>query len=203
MCKKFADALELIDLSPFRKIIIIDRFLHVLERLHSRSNWYRWLNSVGSTFVSIGSLLTPALLSIKSDDNEDEIFYLTWSTALATALSSSLMQLFQITKKYILFTKTLEKLQSEGFMFFELAGGYRTDDPNGHAAMFTTFCTNVENIHGEEVTSEFQNKSSSDTKEQDHKLQSLLGRVQAHSAAVEAQLNALESSDDEEKGAAK
>jgi len=141
--------------------------------------------------------LTPALLSIKSDENERAVFYVTWSCALATALSSSLMQLFQVTKKYILFMKTMERLQSEGFQFFELAGNYKTDAPNGHNAMFTSFCTHVEEIHTEEVSSEYKN-GHSDNKDTDHRIQSILGRVQAHSAVIEAQLDALGSSSDEE-----
>ena len=202
MSKKFADALELADLAPFRKIIVMNRFLHVVDRLQKRATSYGVYNAIGSVVISIGSLLTPALLSIKSDDNEDAIFHCTWSCALATALSSSLMQLFQVTKRYVLFAKTLEKLQSEGFQYFELAGPYRTDKPGGHSEMFTSFCANVETIHSAEVASEFKNGANGDEKNAhtDLKIQAVLGQVQAHTAMVGAQLEALDVSDsDEEK----
>ena len=202
MSKKFGDALELVDLSPFRKIVIMNRFLHVVERLQRKSHNYNIYNSIGSVVVSLGSLLTPALLSIKSEENEDEIFYTTWSCALATALASSLMQLFQVTKKHVLFAKTLEKLQSEGFQYFQLCGMYRTDKPGGHSEMFTTFCSNVEAIHTAEVSSEYKNGNGSEEKgHEDAKIRAILGQVKAHAEMVGAQLEALEGEsggDDEE-----
>ena len=194
---RFADALEMVDLSAFRKVILMDRFLSVLARLERRARRYRRYNSVGSMVVSLGSLLTPAFLSIKaeSDETKNIIFYVTWSTALATALASSLMQLFQITKRFILFQKTLERLQAEGFLYFELAGSYRTDESEGHSRMFTVFCANVEAIHAIEVASEFKNGAQNEDRpgsEDDTKINVLLSKVRDHTQRVNLELKALD-----------
>ena len=143
----FRRILRVLDLDARKKVIFVDRYIKSVERLERSRNRMRCFGGVGNTIVQIGSVLTPALLSVQHIDGSGAVFWTTWGISLLTGISATMLSLFKINKKDAVYSDALRKLVAEGFRYVELADRYKTSNQvDAHDRFFSEFFTHVESI---------------------------------------------------------
>lgn len=167
----FELALEKTDLDELKKIIFQQRFLHVLQTFESRCIRLDWFFHTLRIFVTVGSLIVPALLSIQYSDTSGgtnikdpesfayEIYWATWVISLLVTTSNGVLSVFKVDKKYYFVHTTMEQLRSEGWQYLELSGRYSGFHTPGvkstHENQFVYFCHAVEKIKMHQIEEEY------------------------------------------------
>ena len=190
----FTLALEKTKLDDLRKLIFQLRFIHVLKTLEARCVRLDWFFHILRIFVTVGSLIVPALLSIQYSDTSAstsikdpnsfayEIYWATWVISLLVTTSNGIVSVFKVDKKYYFIHTTMEQLRSEGWQYLELSGRYSGFHTPGihptHENQFVYFCHAVEKIKMHQIEEEYfkltdsHNHSGSEGKKQDGKTES-------------------------------
>ena len=114
-----------------------------------------------SIFVTIATIILPALLSIQqidySDDKHEDdafkkkIYWSTWVISLSGTISNGLVQFLNLNTQFVTYNQTKEKLMSEGWHYFQLSGKYRGKN---HQECYIDFCEEIENIKRLQVEKE-------------------------------------------------
>ncbi len=197
--KHFIGAIRMLEISNYKKVLLCDRFLTMLSDLEKKAKFYSRVYNYGSAVTTIGALLVPAMLSIQSQDNEQIVYWSTWSIALTTGLANSLLALYNVAKKNVLFGKSLETLVSEGFRYLGLTSNYEPeeDEQGSHEKKFSDFLDAIERLHLSDVSKAYaknaQNQNQSVDEEKNSKDALFLD---IHSNMIDSELNKL---DEEEK----
>jgi len=152
--QEMSDLIDQLDLSDLRKQFIKGRWLDQLLWLEGRATKSRNQHYTLRLITIIGGVIVPALVSVSSvnpkDSNLPLIFgWTAFGLSQAVAISAAMEELFSFGEKYRQYRNTAESLKIEGWQFFQLSGSYK--DANSHAAAYTTFATNVENIIQKDV----------------------------------------------------
>jgi hypothetical protein len=167
----FGLALQKTKLDDLHKTIFQYRFLKVLSMFESRCKYIAVLYHILRIFVTVGSLIVPALLSIQYSDTSSntnmkdpqsfayEIYWATWVISLLVTTSNGIVSVFKIDKKYFFLHTTMEQLRSEGWQYLELSGRYSGFYTPGlhptHENQFVYFCHAVEKIKMHQVEEEY------------------------------------------------
>lgn len=167
----FTLALQKTKLDDLHKTIFQHRFLHVLNTFETRCKYLAVLYHILRIFVTVGSLIVPALLSIQYSDTSSntsikdpqsfayEIYWATWVISLLVTTSNGIVSVFKIDKKYFFLHTTMEQLRSEGWQYLELSGRYSgfysPGLPPSHENQFVYFCHAVEKIKMHQVEEEY------------------------------------------------
>jgi len=147
--RTFRRAIEMTDLPANRKVLFINRFVRHVEDLEIKKRRSTRLAALLNGTVSIGSVVTPALLSIQilPDDSSNFIFWTTWSVSLLTGISTAFLSLFKLNQATEIYSDVLRRLISEGSKYLSLSDTYATKyELNAHDGMFPLFSSNVEAI---------------------------------------------------------
>ena len=175
---KFEMALEKTTLSDLEKTILKNRYVRVIQDYQRRAYFFTVCFHTMRFFMTVGSLIVPALLSIQYTNSattevisdpgtfEYRIYWATWVISLLVTMSNGLISVFKIDKKYYIAHTTLEHLRSEGWQFLELSGrysGFYTPSvvPT-HTNQFIFFCSSVEKIKMKQVEEEYYKLGDSD-----------------------------------------
>lgn len=152
-----------LELSSQRKKIIEDRFLKQLQTYETKSKVAEFFYLFFSIFVTIATIILPALLSIQevsySDDPDvdkefkTKIYWSTWVISLLVTISNGLVQFLNLHTQYITFSQTREKLLSIGWAYFELAKPFRGGT---HESMFLDFMEAIDIIIKQQINQEMQ-----------------------------------------------
>ena len=139
-----------------------------------------------NVFMTVGSIVLPALLSIQQmdysdDDRKDEriqitIYWLTWIISLVITICNGLIQLLGLNKQYLSYTRTREKMLSEGWYYFQLTGDYKG---TSHKESFHEFCEEIEKIKEEQVDKELSFMAPK-KKKQGEQTPSMIGSTDNH-----------------------
>jgi hypothetical protein len=163
---RFEELVDELDLSPFKKNVLKQRFVRLVTNEKQRSLRITLFYYFGHTVVSVGSLIVPALLSIQYTDSSTDpesfsyiIYWTTWFTSLFVTTFNALLTLFKIDKKYLYLNTNKELLASEGWQYLQLSGRYSgfftpTERPT-HENQFIFFCHRIEKIRLHEVEDEY------------------------------------------------
>jgi len=167
----FESALQKTKLDDLQKQIFLERFVRILHGFERRCNRLAVFFHILRIFVSIGSLIVPALLSIQYSDTSNsttikdpesfayEIYWATWVISLLVTTSNGVLTVFKIDKKYYFLHTTMEQLKSEGWQYLELSGRYSGFYTPGstptHLNQFIYFCHAVEKIKMHQVEEEY------------------------------------------------
>ena len=109
-----SNSFELVDLNSLQRAILVDRYLNLLINIEKKVFNLGLIHSLGHSIIQIGTLATPALLAINNDDSRKEIvFWCTWGVSTFTAITTSLVNLFSVSKRYFSLKKTKELIISE------------------------------------------------------------------------------------------
>ena len=159
--KHLLNIIEDLQLEPYQKKIIEKRYLKQVYfyagKAKSSEIFYLFL----SIFVTICTILLPALLSIQqidySDDEEEDkefkqrVYWGTWIISLLITISNGLLQFLNLQKQFVSFNQTKERLLAEGWHYIQLSGHYRDKT---HQSSFIDFCDEIEKIKKSQVNKE-------------------------------------------------
>ena len=162
---------DLTTLSPLQKKVLEQRYILLLFEFERRAFFYSVIFHTCRIFVTIGSLIVPALLSIQYTDTTTSasmsnpadfayrIYWATWVVSLLVTTSNGIFTLFKVDKKYYLLHSTLEQLRSEGWQYLELSGRfsgfYTPKEKPTHINQFLFFCHRIEKIKMHQVQEEY------------------------------------------------
>jgi hypothetical protein len=139
-----AHIVKTLDLDEVSKECILRRYVKLLA-LYEKKLWRAsCIYYVSQVTMQVGSLLTPALLTYRSQNLED----ITWGVALGTGVITSLFNVFSVGKKYAALVQTYSLLSAEGAIFMQGCGRYSAL-PRFEAA--NLFVERVEGIHSKFV----------------------------------------------------
>lgn len=112
----------------------------------------------------IGSVAMPALLTLSSESMSNAmhkpVFWLTFSLSIATGLSTATLSMFQLTRRFFMYSKTLELVKQNFFSFVSLSGKYCKFLT--HAVAYTRFCARHENLLSLVAKKEYTHKQNAD-----------------------------------------
>ena len=152
------DELELLE---YQKTLLKNRFLDQVVLYDKKARTAEFFYILFSVFITIGSIILPALLSIQqmdySDNDETDekiqitIYWITWTISIMITICNGLIQLLGLNKQYLSFIRTREKMLSEGWYYFQLTGDYKEST---HKISFSEFCEEIEKIKENQVDKE-------------------------------------------------
>lgn len=162
---------NLLNISPRKKCIILDRYVSLVESYSKTKTYYTYSYNGARIVTTLCGILTPALVSIQpmfgTDTIHNPLYWSTWGVSLMSGIVSGYIALFKLDRKYYSTTKAYMTLESEGWCYFTLTGRYAVTyegegDPT-HANRFAMFCDAVETIRKGEQKVDISSSSSSDT----------------------------------------
>ena len=169
--KNIRRVVNLLNISPRKKAIILDRYVSLVEAYSKTKAYYTYSYNGARIITTLCGILTPALVSIQPmfgmDTIHNPVYWSTWCVSLLSGIVSGYIALFKLDRKYYSTIKAYLKLESEGWMYFTLTGKYAIivegDNEPTHSNRFTMFCDAVECIRRGEMSVDMSASSSSST----------------------------------------
>jgi len=150
---------ERLDIEPYKKAVLQDRYLKVLENFQMRAAKLSIYFYCSRFIITVGSILIPAFLSIQGQGTGQlELYWTTWVLSLVVSICNGLLTLFKLDKRYFFINTTLELLHSEGWQYIGLCGRYAPKDapvPPTHENQFLVFFHMAEKIKMRQVEEEY------------------------------------------------
>ena len=156
--QKLSDMIESLGLEPYKKRVLQERYLDVIDNFQTRANRLSCMFYTARVIVTVGSILVPAFLSIQNTTYQPQIYWTTWMISIFVSLCNGLMTLFKLDKKYFFIHTSLELLKSEGWQYIGLSGRYHPKDPPvtpTHENQFLVFFHMAEKIKMRQVEEEY------------------------------------------------
>ena len=165
----FQSALENVNLTPLQRSILEKRYIALVHQFTRRCIVISIFFHTSRAFVTVGSLIVPALLSIQYTEAAPasqatysltyQIYWVTWVISLLVTTFNGIQNIFKFEKKYYFLHTTMEQLRSEGWQYIELSGKYSgfytPNDPPSHENQFVYFCASIEKIKMHQVEEEY------------------------------------------------
>ena len=152
------------NLTPQQIRIIEVRYLDLINKYKYRIIYIDFLYHFSRGFISIGSVLVPALLSIQTPSSSYSVllYWMTWGISISVTILHNILTIFRYDKKYFGIHSTLEKLESEGWHYLQLSGRYNhyyNHHPT-HQNQFTHFTNTIEKLKMLQIDEEYNSSSS-------------------------------------------
>ena len=164
--KRIYPLIDHIKLHKYQRSILKKRFVKLVANYEELSTSVIWRYNSCRLVISIGSMILPTLQTIQTSENiSDYKDYIYWSaigTSLSVMISNNLISMFELDKKYIMYSVTAEKMKSLGWKYFELSDIFANKT---HSANWILFWNEIENIKKMQILSEYSShddKSSND-----------------------------------------
>jgi hypothetical protein len=165
----FQNALENVNLTPLQRSILEKRYMELVRQFAKRCFIISIFFHTSRAFVTVGSLVVPALLSIQYTEAAPasqstysmsyQIYWITWAISLLVTTFNGIQNIFKFEKKYYFLHTTMEQLRSEGWQYIELSGKYSgfytPNEAPSHENQFVYFCASVEKIKMHQVEEEY------------------------------------------------
>ncbi len=161
-------------LNDYQKTILRQRYLNEVLLYDKKAKVAEFFYMFLSMFVTISSIILPALLSIQEidysdDEKKDEdfkkrVYWGAFIVSLLITISNGIIQFLSLHKQFVSFNQTKEQLLAEGWYYFELSGRYKEKT---HESAFIEFCEQVEKIKKKQVDKELLFISDGDDKKAD------------------------------------
>ena len=158
-------------LNDYQKTILRQRYLNEVLLYDKKAKVAEFFYMFLSMFVTISSIILPALLSIQEidysdDEKKDEafkkrVYWGAFIVSLLITISNGIIQFLSLHKQFVSFNQTKEQLLAEGWYYFELSGRYKEKT---HGSAFIEFCEQVEKIKKKQVDKELLFISDGDEK---------------------------------------
>ena len=173
--------LKLDDLTEVQRDTLRIRFCGIIKFYKQRVRTTNIIAFYMHFFVTVGSLIVPALLSIQSPGMSStmfgatELYWSTWTISLFVTISNGVLNLFKIDKKYYSLNTVLAHLQSEGWQYIALSGKYsghlgdHVKKPT-HKNQFVYFCSMIEKITMRQIQDEYYKVNDDSQKEMKPKI---------------------------------
>jgi len=165
----FQNALENVNLTPLQRSILEKRYMELVRQFAKRCFIISIFFHTSRAFVTVGSLVVPALLSIQYTEAAPasqstysmsyQIYWITWAISLLVTTFNGIQNIFKFEKKDYFLHTTMEQLRSEGWQYIELSGKYSgfytPNEAPSHENQFVYFCASVEKIKMHQVEEEY------------------------------------------------
>lgn len=147
--------------------IVEIRYLKLLNKYKNRLIYIDFFHHFSRSYISIGSIAVPALLSIQSPTSNHSVwlFWMTWVISLSVTCLHNFVTIFRFEKKYFGLHTTYEKLKSEGWHYLQLSGRYtgrhgHPEDPAPsiqptHQNQFILFVHTIERVEHKQIVDEY------------------------------------------------
>jgi hypothetical protein len=126
--QQISEMIENIQIEPYKKRVLQDRYLSLLDNFQIRANRLSCMFYTSQVIMTVGSILVPAFLSIQNSNYQIQIYWVTWIISILVTLCNGLMTLFKLDKKYYFIYTSFELLKSEGWQYMGLSGRYCPKD---------------------------------------------------------------------------
>ena len=168
--------LKLDDLTEVQRDTLRIRFCGMIKFYKRRVQTTNIIAFYMHFFVTVGSLIVPALLSIQSPGMSSnmfgatELYWSTWTISLFVTISNGILNLFKIDKKYYSLNTVLAQLEAEGWQYISLSGRYsghfgdHIKKPT-HKNQFIYFCSMIEKITMRQIQDEYYKVNEDSQKE--------------------------------------
>lgn len=156
--QKISEMIENLQLEPYKKRVLQDRYLSLLDNFQIRANRLSCMFYTSRVIMTVGSILVPAFLSIQNSSYQTQIYWVTWIISILVTLCNGLMTLFKLDKKYYFIYTSFELLKSEGWQYMGLSGRYCAKDAPmapTHENQFLAFFHMTEKIKMRQVEEEY------------------------------------------------
>jgi hypothetical protein len=157
-------------LTPVQVRVIELRYLGLLATYSKRIVYVDILHHFTRSFVSLGSVIVPALLSIQSPTSlqSTTLYWITWVISVLVTAFHNIITIFRFDKKYFALHNTYEKLQTEGWAYLQLAGRYSGHHPTDpkihiiptHKNQYPLFVHNIEKIQMRQIADEYNGQAN-------------------------------------------
>jgi hypothetical protein len=162
---------DLGDLTLQQRATIKERYRFMLREYRYRCRMYSTLFYVLRTTMTVGSLVVPALLSLKAGPDSDErLYWFTWAVSLAVTTANGLTTLFKLDKRFFMLHAVAEKLRSETWQYLALAGrysGYYGGVKPTHRNQYVYYCSQLEKIRMKHIDEEYIRQAELNDKKKD------------------------------------
>ncbi len=150
---------ELIDLTVQQRDTLKERYRFLLAEYRRRCCVYSFLFYSLRMTMTVGSLVVPALLSLKAGpENDERLYWFTWAVSLAVTTANGLTTLFKLDKRFFMLHAVAEKLRSETWQYLALSGRYSGHfggyKPT-HKNQYVYYMSQVEKIRMKHIDEEF------------------------------------------------
>ena len=171
--KRIYPLIDHIKLQKYQRSILKKRFAKLVLQYEELSSSVIWRYNSCRLVISIGSMILPTLQTIQDSQNvKDYKNYIYWGaigTSLSVMTSNNLISMFELDKKYIMYSVTAEKLKSLGWKYFELSDMFAGKT---HAENWTPFWNEIEQIKKMQILAEYSShddKASNNNNDDDDK----------------------------------
>lgn len=150
---------SLTDLTLQQRDTVKERYRFLMREYRYRCLWYSILFYFLRVTMTVGSILVPALLSLKASPEIGEIIY--WSTvtiSLAVTAANGLTTLFKLDKRFFMLHGVAEKIRSETWQYLALSGrysGHYGGYKPSHRNQYVYYMTYLERLRMRHVDDEF------------------------------------------------
>jgi hypothetical protein len=152
MRAEFGDLIDALDLDEMQKRFLRSRWLDQVIWLEGKAaqtqrRYYRL-----RLITVVGAVVVPALVGLQAFDSwvGDVAQAGAIVISLIVAVSAAIEQFFRFGERWQHYRSTAERLKSEGWLYFELAGEYGRDGASS-GALFPSFAARVEDLLQAEV----------------------------------------------------
>ena len=131
----------------FLRLRWLDQLLWMESKASQAQRFYYRLRLI----TIVGAVVVPALVSLTTLDGSagTSAQIATWVVSLVVAVSAAVEGFFQYGQRWRNYRATAERMKTEGWLFFQLAGPFAGNA--GHADAFATFAARVEDLLQKEV----------------------------------------------------
>lgn len=150
---------DLTDLTLHQRLTVKERYRFLMREYRYRCLLYSMLFYSLRVTMTVGSILVPALLSLKtSPDISEPIYWTTVTLSLAVTAANGLTTLFKLDKRFFMLHGIAEKIRSETWQYLSLSGRYSGHfggyKPT-HRNQYVYYMTYLERLRMRHVDDEF------------------------------------------------
>lgn len=121
-----------LDISIQEKNLVLARFSQIYNYIEERYKNVKFFYNYSKVFLSIASVLNPALLSITTNTEDTmykALFWFVWTSQIIVSLVTTFITFFKWDKKYFMYMTYKQRVEQEIWMFLELTGKYNIVHP--------------------------------------------------------------------------
>jgi hypothetical protein len=153
------EALSLLKVSDDKRKILEYRYIELQRLARSRSLKYSFYFNWGKMCIVVGTILTPALLSITYVLDTEIIFWITWTLSLIVSILNGFFSLYKVDKNYYTSNICVEQFCSEFWQYISLTGRYsgfndHAETPS-HENQYVYFTNAIEKLHMRSIESSY------------------------------------------------
>ena len=145
------DLIEAIGLDDVQKAFLRSRWLSDLQWQDRRAKKYQSLHYAFRLVAIVGAVIVPALVGLNASEElwRERVRLMTFGLSLLVAIAVSVEGFFRFGDRWRHYRRNAELLKSEGWMFFQKSGRYRSYTTHGEA--YPDFAEQVETILRQDI----------------------------------------------------